>query len=209
MARQRCLLKVVVIGESMVGKTSLLLRMTEKTFFPDVKSTADIELKKVTMIIDDIEVILAVWDTVGQDRHKAVAGNYYRNADAALLVYDVNNVDTLNALDYWSNEVDHYCGNPRVIKILVGNKLDLVPQKRQPSVRPQQAIKWATARSVSNWLQTSAKSGHNVANAFEALIRLTTKFQDVEGATPLGTNPKAPIRLKSNDIPERKFPCCW
>ncbi|KAI1299950.1 Ras-related protein Rab-14 [Halotydeus destructor] len=199
MARKRCTLKVVVIGESEVGKTSLLLRMTEKKFFSELKRTAGVELKRINMTIGNVDVTLNVFDTVGQDRFRAVSRNYYRGADAALLVYDVNHRYTLEALDYWSNELDHFSDNPRVIKVLVGNKLDLVAPDGQPKVPLELSSKWADGRSMGCSLQTSAKSGHNVANAFEAVIRLTTKFQDVEyGANPaLALN--GPFRPRASD----------
>ncbi|KAI1285608.1 Ras-related protein RABA5b [Halotydeus destructor] len=145
------------------------------------------------MIIDDIEVTLNIWDTVGQDHYRAVVGNYYRYADAALLVYDVNRRDTLDALDYWASELDLNCGNARVIKVLVGNKLDLVPPTGQLSVRLQLASRWAAERSISSVLQTSAMSGYNVSQAFEAAIRLTTKFQDVENDNQSSSSEDDPI----------------
>ncbi|KAI1299954.1 Ras-related protein Rab-18 [Halotydeus destructor] len=172
MALNKRTLEVAVIGEGGVGKTNLLLRMSDNEFFDILASTMNIEMKQVVMKIDDTEVSLNVWDTVGQERHHALVNNYYRKIDAALLVYDVNKVDTLEALDYWSAEVDEYCRNPNVIKILVGTKLDLVPDG-QPAVGPHDASEWAAKRSISYSLQTSAKSGRNVANVFEALIRLT------------------------------------
>ncbi|KAI1299958.1 Ras-related protein Rab-5C [Halotydeus destructor] len=208
MALKTCTLKVVVIGESEVGKTSLLLRMTDNVFFNVLQRTADIELKEVTRIIDDIEVKMNIFDTVGTDRYRAVSNNYYRDADAALLVYDVNRRDSLTALDYWSSELDRYSGNPRVIKVLVGNKLDLVPLNLQPAVQFQVSSLWAASRSIGDVMQTSAKSGHNVANAFEAVIRLTSKFQDVENGKIVKPSPNDSIRPEDDDRPEKSSSWC-
>ncbi|KAI1299955.1 Ras-related protein RABA5a [Halotydeus destructor] len=208
MALEKCTLKLVVIGESEVGKTSLLRRMTDHAFFENVEQTMNISFRQVDTEIDNIPVRLNIWDTVGHERHHAVTNNYYRNADAALLVYDVNQPKTLKALDYWSSELDLHSNGCRVIKVLVGNKMDLVPPDAKPSVKSGVSSAWAADRSIGSSLQTSAKTGHNVALAFEAAIRLTTKFQNFESRKTL---PKDPIRKpRRNEVSQKSSKkCCY
>ncbi|KAI1299952.1 Ras-related protein Rab-18 [Halotydeus destructor] len=207
MADKQCFLKVVVIGEKEVGKTSLLLRMTDNVFFNQLERTRGIELKKVKMNIDDVEVTLNIFDTVGQERHHAVANNYYRYADAALLVYDVNRRDTLEDLEYWASELDMHSKN-EVIKVLVGNKLDLVPPKAQPTVKSKISADWAAKRAIGSSLQASAKTGHNVTNAFEAVVRLTTKFQDVAYSKAPQQPEPSTHRLHVNRKKKKSSKCC-
>ncbi|KAI1299956.1 Ras-related protein Rab-18 [Halotydeus destructor] len=172
-------LKVVVIGESKVGKTSLLLRLTDDAFDEVVEQTVSLSFKQVDMILDDIDIRLIIWDTVGCDRHHAVSNYYYRNADAVLLVYDVNRRETLEDLDYWARDVDMYCKN-NVMKILIGNKIELMKPNGQPTVKSKVSANWAADHEIENSLQTSAKNGYNVKNAFEAGIRRSAKFEEAK-----------------------------
>ncbi|CAO3691957.1 unnamed protein product [Rhizopus microsporus] len=121
-------LKLLLIGNSNVGKSSLLLQFTDDTFLPqeEVSATIGVDFKVSMMEVNGKTYKLTIWDTAGQERFRTLTSSYYRGAQGVILVYDVSNRETFDALSNWWNEVNTYCSTPDVVKMIVGNKVDKV-----------------------------------------------------------------------------------
>ncbi|XP_028832388.1 ras-related protein Rab-18-B [Denticeps clupeoides] len=158
-------LKILIIGESGVGKSSLLLRFTDDTFDPDQAATIGVDFKVKTIAIDGNRAKLAIWDTAGQERFRTLTPSYYRGAQGVILVYDVTKRDTFSKLDNWLNELETYCTRNDLVKMLVGNKID----KDSREVDRNEGLKFARKHSML-FIEASAKTRDGVQCAFEELV---------------------------------------
>ncbi|XP_053964611.1 ras-related protein Rab-5B [Anastrepha ludens] len=120
--------KVVVLGSRGVGKTHLVTKYIKKTLNKDIAPTIAASFFTCKVILDDVKIKLQIWDTAGQERFKAVAPMYYRNANAAILVFDLSQHITFTEIKTWVQELHRNVQEPMVL-ILVGNKLDLLAQR--------------------------------------------------------------------------------
>ncbi|XP_027772217.1 ras-related protein RABC1 isoform X2 [Solanum pennellii] len=121
------LFKLLLIGDSGVGKSSLLLSFTSDAF-EDLSPTIGVDFKVKHVTLGGKKLKLAIWDTAGQERFRTLTSSYYRGAQGIIMVYDVTRRDTFtNLSDIWAKEIDLYSTNQECIKMLVGNKVDKVP----------------------------------------------------------------------------------
>ncbi|XP_030077375.1 ras-related protein Rab-18A [Microcaecilia unicolor] len=137
-------LKLLLIGESGVGKSSILLRFTDDHFDPQLASTIGVDFKVKKLDIDGNHVKLAIWDTAGQERFRTLTPSYYRGAQGVILVYDVTRLDTLQKLMTWLNELETYSTKANLVKMLVGNKID----KPDREVARSQGLQFARKHSM-------------------------------------------------------------
>ncbi|KAG5285600.1 hypothetical protein AALO_G00005230 [Alosa alosa] len=158
-------LKILIIGESGVGKSSLLLRFTDDTFDPELAATIGVDFKVKTIAIDGNRAKLAIWDTAGQERFRTLTPSYYRGAQGVILVYDVTKRDTFTRLENWLNELETYCTRNDLVKMLVGNKID----KDNREVDRNEGLKFARKHSML-FIEASAKTRDGVQCAFEELV---------------------------------------
>ncbi|XP_052465998.1 ras-related protein Rab-18-B [Carassius gibelio] len=158
-------LKILIIGESGVGKSSLLLRFTDDTFNPELAATIGVDFKVKTVAIDGNRAKLAIWDTAGQERFRTLTPSYYRGAQGVILVYDVSKRDTFTRLENWLNELETYCTRNDLVKMLVGNKID----KDNREVDRNEGLKFARKHSML-FIEASAKTRDGVQCAFEELV---------------------------------------
>lgn len=182
------LFKVVLIGDSGVGKSNLLSRFTRNEFNPDSKSTIGVEFATRSIEVDGKTVKAQIWDTAGQERYRAITSAYYRGAVGALLVYDVTKRETFNNVNTWLEELRGHSDKDIVVS-LVGNKSDLAHLQ---DVKPEEAeAKASDSKLFYNSIQTSALDSSNVENAFEELLRQiyhlvsSSKLDDNEGPSGL------------------------
>ncbi|CAI2168222.1 6872_t:CDS:2 [Funneliformis geosporum] len=162
-------LKILLIGNSNVGKSSLLLRFTEDTFLPqdEVAATIGVDFKVQDMMFEGKKYKLTIWDTAGQERFRTLTSSYYRGAQGVILVYDVSNRETFDQLDNWFSELGTYCTNRDVVKMIVGNKVD---KEGQRVISRKEAEAYAR-KSHTLFLECSAKTRYGVKEAFEELVR--------------------------------------
>lgn len=158
--------KLLLIGDSGVGKSSLLLRFTSDSF-DDLSPTIGVDFKLKLMTIGGKRLKLTIWDTAGQERFRTLTSSYYRGAQGIIFVYDVTRRETFtNLSEIWAKEVDLYSTNQDCIKMLVGNKVD---RENERVVTKQEGI--ALARQLGClFLECSAKTHVNVENCFEELV---------------------------------------
>ncbi|KAF3450377.1 hypothetical protein FNV43_RR06457 [Rhamnella rubrinervis] len=155
------LFKLLLIGDSSVGKSCLLLRFADDSYVDSYISTIGVDFKIRTVELDGKTVKLQIWDTAGQERFRTITSSYYRGAHGIIIVYDVSEMESFNNVKQWLNEIDRYA-NDNVCKLLVGNKCDLVESK---VVDTQVAKAFADELGIP-FLETSAKDSINVEQAF-------------------------------------------
>lgn len=175
------LFKLVIIGDSGVGKTSLLLKYVDDVFSETFISTIGVDFKIRTIEKDGKKVRLQIWDTAGQDRFRNIVSTFYRNANGILLVFDVTDMETFNNIQTWLGEVDRYSGRKAAKKVLVGNKSDL-DLRRQVSLEAARAL---AKNGDMAYVETSAKTSDNVEKLFENLVvDLMETFDPVNNTFP-------------------------
>ncbi|KAK4485007.1 hypothetical protein RD792_007615 [Penstemon davidsonii] len=160
------LFKIVLIGDSAVGKSNLLARFARDEFYPNSKSTIGVEFQTQKIDIKGKEVKAQIWDTAGQERFRAVTSAYYRGAVGALVVYDVSRRQTFDSIGRWLNELQTY-SDMNVVTILVGNKSDLKDAREVTTVEGKSL---AEAQGLF-FIETSALDSSNVAAAFQTVVK--------------------------------------
>jgi len=162
------LFKVLLVGDSGVGKSSLLLRFTADTF-DDLSPTIGVDFKVKMMTLGGKRLKLTIWDTAGQERFRTLTSSYYRGAQGIILVYDVSRRATFTDLsDVWLKEVERYSTNEDCIKMLIGNKVDLEEHERV--VTKKEGIAFARQHGCL-FLEASAKTSINVQRCFDELVQ--------------------------------------
>ncbi|XP_057808380.1 ras-related protein RABA5b-like [Salvia miltiorrhiza] len=159
------LFKIVVIGDSAVGKSNLLSRFARDEFDHNSKATIGVEFQTQVVEVDGKEVKAQVWDTAGQERFRAVTSAYYRGAVGALIVYDITRKTTFESTKRWLDELNTHC-DTAVARMLVGNKCDL-ENIREVSVEEGKSL---AEEEGLFFIETSALDSTNVMKAFEIVI---------------------------------------
>ncbi|KAK9455192.1 small GTPase superfamily [Dipodascopsis uninucleata] len=167
------MLKVIILGDSGVGKTSLMQQYVSKKFSNQYKATIGADfLTKQDVRVDDRTVTMQLWDTAGQERFQSLGVAFYRGADCCVLVYDVNNAKSFEALDSWRDEflVQASPRDPESFPFVVlGNKIDVEESKRV--ISQKRALAFCQSKGNIPYFETSAKEAINVDQAFEVIAR--------------------------------------
>ncbi|RAL39873.1 unnamed protein product [Cuscuta campestris] len=160
------LFKLLMIGDSGVGKSTLLLSFTSETF-EDLSPTIGVDFKVKYETIEGKKLKLAIWDTAGQERFRTLTSSYYRGAQGIIMVYDVTRRDTFtNLSEIWAKEIDLYSTNQDCIRMLVGNKVD---RDNERAVTKKEGIDFARDRGCL-FIECSAKTRVNVQQCFQELL---------------------------------------
>jgi small GTP-binding protein len=167
-----CQFKLVLLGESSVGKSSLVLRFVKGQFHEFQESTIGAAFLTQTVQIDDTTVKFEIWDTAGQERYHSLAPMYYRGAQAAIVVYDISNKETFQKAQTWIKELQRQA-SPNIVIALAGNKVDLA-NKRQ--VTYDEAKAYADECSLL-FMETSAKTAANVMDIFTSIAKKLPKSE--------------------------------
>uniref|UniRef100_A0A8C5IWD4 small monomeric GTPase n=1 Tax=Junco hyemalis TaxID=40217 RepID=A0A8C5IWD4_JUNHY len=191
-------LKLLLLGDSGVGKSSLLRRFTDGAFEPRLTPTVGIDFKVKKMLVDGRAVQLAIWDTAGQERFRTVTPSYYRGAQGVVLVYDVTRKATFTGLGRWLNELEMYTTSSSTVKMLVGNKTD----KPEREVERKEGLQLARKHSLL-FIETSAKTQDGVHHAFEELV---IKILQTPDLWDKGTGKKG-IQLMESSAQQHKGLC--
>ncbi|XP_024983869.1 ras-related protein RABA5a-like [Cynara cardunculus var. scolymus] len=160
------LFKIVLLGDSGVGKSNLLARFARNEFYSNSKSTIGVEFQTQKMEINGKEVKAQIWDTAGQERFRAVTSAYYRGAVGALVVYDISRRQTFDSVGRWLHELHTHC-DMNVVTILVGNKKDL---KDAREVSTAEGKSLAESETLF-FTETSALDSSNVNAAFQTIVK--------------------------------------
>ncbi|KAI5062211.1 hypothetical protein GOP47_0023234 [Adiantum capillus-veneris] len=205
--------KVVLIGDSAVGKSQLLNRYARNEFTLDSKATIGVEFQTRTIVVDQKTVKAQIWDTAGQERYRAVTSAYYRGAVGAMLVYDITKRQTFDHIARWLEELRSHADNNIVI-MLIGNKTDLGTLRAVPT---EDAKEFAEKEGLF-FLETSALEATNVDSAFHTVLteiyRIVSKKSLIaneeqgNGNTSLLTGTKLVVPTDNQPVLLQKKGCC-
>jgi len=195
------LFKVVVTGDSGVGKTNIITRFTTNEFSLESKATIGVEFGHAEVQVQDGSTVkVQIWDTAGQERFRAITRGYYRGAVGALIVYDITKSSSFTNVEKWLNEL-HEHADENIVVMLVGNKTDL---KASREVSTEEASKFAKAKGLL-YIETSALEGDNVKEAFTQIINEIAarkgKKEDKNNQAPNKETPKGDT-IKIGTTPE-------
>jgi len=170
-SQKKILLKIIVLGESGVGKTSLLIRYVENRFTLNTKSTIGANFLTKRIEVDDKVATCQIWDTAGQERFQGLGTAFYRGSDGVIFVFDVTQRKSFEELEQWKKafliQVGQE-GNDKFPMIILANKVDM-EDKRE--VSQKELREWCSKHNLT-WFETSAKEGSNVDRAFEEIASL-------------------------------------
>ncbi|XP_016152653.1 PREDICTED: ras-related protein Rab-1A, partial [Ficedula albicollis] len=195
------LFKLLLIGDSGVGKSCLLLRFADDTYTESYISTIGVDFKIRTIELDGKTIKLQIWDTAGQERFRTITSSYYRGAHGIIVVYDVTDQESFNNVKQWLQEIDRYASE-NVNKLLVGNKCDLTTKK---------VVDYTTAKEFADslgipFLETSAKNATNVEQSFMTMAAEIKKRMG-PGATAGGAE-KSNVKIQSTPVKQSSGGCC-
>lgn len=171
--QDECLqLKLLIIGESNVGKTSILQRFIENKFETSFSTTIGIDFRSKTIQVDEKEIELQIWDTAGQERFFSITRSYYRGSDGIFLTFDLSSEGSFNSLNKWIGEIKDKV-DEKVPIFLLGNKKDLLDGTEQEinQLKTITKIKEISEELKVSWYATSAKSGENIEEIFMDMAR--------------------------------------
>lgn len=195
-------IKLLMIGDSGVGKTCLLLRYANDSFSPTFITTIGIDFKIKNIEIDDKRVKLQIWDTAGQERFRTITTSYFRGAQGIVLVYDVTDRRSFESIRNWISQIQQHA-DVHVNKILVGNKCDMLDEK---VVSTEEGQKLASEFGMEFW-ETSAKNDINVEQSFHSIAKsVKDRLISDGGIGPTGT--KGNVKLHSAQNSGNKRNCC-
>lgn len=177
------LFKLLLIGDSGVGKSCLLLRFADDTYNESFISTIGVDFKIRTIELEGRTVKLQIWDTAGQERFKTITSSYYRGAHGIIVVYDVTDADTFTNVKSWFQEIDRYASEG-CNKLLVGNKSDMSTDRQ---------VEYSTGKDLADqlgipFLETSARNSTNVEQAF---LTMAKQIKDRVGTQKLASSAAA------------------
>ena len=187
-------LKILIVGDSGVGKTNFILRFLNNEFNQNYMSTAGIDLKSGSIIIKNKKIRIQIWDTAGQEKYKAITKNLFLKVMGALIVYDITNENSFYNLQSWVSMVKEECGKHMQI-LIVGNKSDLDSKR---AISKEEVLNYAKEQKVE-YIETSSKTGENIIKAItllsEQILENSESIDDVS------------FRLDSISLQKRKK-CC-
>ena len=195
--------KVLLLGNSDVGKSSLLLRYVDSVWNDAFVPTIGVDFKVKTLTINEKKVKMQIWDTAGQERFRTVVSTYFRVAHGILLIYDVINRDSFKNLESWLIEIEKNA-KEKVLKILIGNKCDLTDDREITSDEG----KAFALRNGMEFMETSAKMNTNVSEAFETLGKLMIEFNSKSNTTSQKNNQNKNLKASSGMDLKTKKGCC-
>ncbi|KAH7387910.1 hypothetical protein KP509_16G048100 [Ceratopteris richardii] len=205
--------KIVLIGDSAVGKTQLLNRFARNEFFFETKATIGVEFQTRTVVLDRKIVKAQIWDTAGQERYRAVTSAYYRGAVGAMLVYDITKRQTFENMARWLEELRGHA-DMNIVIMLVGNKSDLGAFR---AVSTEDAKEFAEKESLF-FLETSALEATNVESAFLTVLTeiykmvskktLIANEEQGNGSVSLLAGTKIVLSTENQEAQVAKKGCC-
>ena len=201
--------KIIVIGDSGVGKSCLTTQAVRNNFQEFYQATVGFEFLTFNLRINNNVVKLQIWDTCGQEVYKSLISNFYRNSSLALILYAINNRDSFKHAENWLNDLKNQ-SNPNVRVFLVGNKSDL---ENERVVTKEEAEKFKDEKKLDKFIETSAKTGENARSALLEAAKLLYKDylkakQDLKNEGEENDNGQKGNKLEKKKNPEKTGKKC-
>ena len=199
---EETLYRIIIVGDSCVGKSCLLLKFTENSFKDSHDVTLGVEFGTKSISIEGKPIKLQIWDTSGQENFRSITRSFYRRADAVILVFDMTARHTFDHCSHWLEEIKQN-SSADILIFLAGNQMDLVDaEKETPEITLEEAQELVNKNQLCSFIQTSAKTGINVEQLFfNAAKELIVKLKDRKEVKA----EKLEIQLPST---KRKKKCC-
>ncbi len=203
---EKYIVRVLTLGYTDVGKTSILSRFTKDEFHDKYVSTIGIDYKsKPLKIGNNITVKVLVWDTAGQEKYKGIVKSFYNKANGILLTFDLCNKDSFDRIDYWVQELKEYAGLDNLYIVLVGNKKD---RNKERKVLYEEAKKYAEDNNFGGYFEVSAKTKEGINDLFVdvakgALKKVLTKNEDQSEEQSIRIS-----NLEKGDFVQKNKACC-
>jgi len=175
-ARETKIYKIILLGEAGAGKTCLINQLVLGEFFHNYKATIGFSFLSKDLVLDEKAYTLQIWDTAGQERFRSLGSGYFRGSECCVLVYDITEPASFEALDGWRDQFLREASPDEPEKfpfVLVGAKLDLEAERK---VSKKRAEDWVRTRGNIKYFETSAKDNTNVAEVFEMVARLADDY---------------------------------
>jgi Ras-related protein Rab-11A len=195
--------KVVLVGDSFVGKTNIMSKYLKNEFHEDSKATVGVEFGSKQFNIEGHAIKAQIWDTAGQERYKAITSAYYKGAKGAFVVYDITRKGSFESIDKWVNDLTG-TADKKITIVIIGNKCDLEDQRQ---ITKEQGEEKASKLEAA-FLETSAFSGENLDKAFEMMMNQVYKKCheemmaendiEIEGGQDINLNKKPENTEKKN-----------
>ena len=197
-------LKFLLLGDSSVGKTSILVKYINNKFDESSISTVGVDYMDKIIDYNKFKIKLQIWDTSGEEKFRTITKNFYRNADGLLVVFDLTRKETYDHVRGWINEAKE--NNDKIKTILIGNKLDLKDERK---VENGVAKQFAEKNSLK-YLETSAKDGENITESFKAMIDLLFDGKSEEGILNEFKKQDSSLSVvdDSIEVKNKKKACC-
>ncbi len=167
-------LKILIVGDSSVGKTNFINRFIENKFNNNYMTTSGIDLKTANLEIKNKNIRIQIWDTAGQEKYKAITKNLFLKVMGAIIIFDITNEKSFNNLKNWVQMVKEECG-PHMTIIIVGNKNDLIEQRK---INEEEVIAYANKQKL-DYIETSCKTGENVKKAVTILCEKILETKEI------------------------------
>ena len=202
-AEPKIIVKLLLLGDSSVGKTSIIIKYISNKFMDTNIATLGVDYMDKTVDYNNLKVFLQIWDTSGEEKFRSITRNFYRNADGLLVVFDLTCRESFNHVKNWINEAKEHKNDIKTI--LVGNKLDLEDERE---VDKETALKFAEKNNLK-YLETSAKNGKNINNSFKEMIALILNDKTEQEIKKEFTKSDSSISINSGkDGKKIKKSCC-
>ena len=195
--------KIIIIGNSGVGKTSITTSAVKNVFINDYKSTIGMEIFSLYLKVNDKPIKLQIWDTCGQEIYRSLIQNFYRNSSLAIIVYSIDKKNSFKDINLWIKEI-RVNSSPDIKIVLIGNKSDL-DKDRQVSY--EEGKKYLDDDEVLKFFETSAKTGENIKKLFEEISIILYKDYKYFNKGNL-TRSSGSFKAKKADLSKKKSKCC-
>ena len=196
-------LKLLILGDSSVGKTCILLKYVDIKFEESNIATVGVDYMDKMIEYKNFNIKLQIWDTSGEEKYRSITKNFYRNADGLFVVFDLTRKVTYERIKDWINEAEEY--NKGIKKILIGNKLDL-ENKRE--VKKDSAENFAKKNNLK-YIETSAKDGTNIKESFDEIIELILGGKNEQDIVNEYTQHDSSLSVNTDgDNKNKKKQCC-
>jgi small GTP-binding protein len=188
------ILKLLTLGNSCVGKSSIVIRYTENKFYNSYLTTIGVDFLRKVITVGDKEINLQIWDSAGQEKYNSISKQYYNKADGIILVFDLNSRMSFDGMMNWLEEIE-VSTEKGIPIVIVGNKCDLATRE----ITTDEAYEFAETKNIP-YFETSAMTGHNINEAINKLVEIALEFQEKKN------NDKKVVTLNTNG--GNKERCC-
>lgn len=161
------IVKIILVGESSVGKTNICKRYSKNEFDPNSLSTVSFELIEKIVLVNNQRIKACIWDTLGQERFSSISNQYYRATNGALFIFDLSNKESFEKINKWVENYKNYSEKSNIVKFLVGNKSDLNNIK----ISKEDIFLKIKTFEFDGYFETSALNGSNIIEMFEKLVQ--------------------------------------